>query len=102
MQLDKGCTYNFYAIANMGRTDMPSDESQVGSQVNLWIATIDDLDYYLPMAWKTTGINLSGSQKAVNVKLERLAARIGFNLDSSLINGLKITSVRLCQSASVV
>ena len=102
MQLDKGCTYNFYAIANMGRTDMPSDESQVGSQVNLWIATIDDLDYYLPMAWKTTGINLSGSQKAVKVKLERLAARIGFNLDSSLVNGLKITSVRLCQSASVI
>lgn len=102
MQLDKGCTYNFYAIANMGRTDMPSDESQVGSQVNLWIATIDDLDYYLPMAWKTTGINLSGSQKAVNVKLERLAARIGFNLDSSLVNGLMITSVRLCQSASVI
>ena len=26
MQLDKGCTYNFYAIANMGRIDMPSDE----------------------------------------------------------------------------
>ena len=102
MQLDKGCTYNFYAIANMGRTDMPSDESQVGNQVNLWIATIDDLDYYLPMAWKTTGINLSGSQKAVNVKLERLAARIGFNLDSSLVNGLMITSVRLCQSASVI
>ena len=102
MELNKGCTYNFYAIANMGRIDMPSDESQVGSKVNLWIATIDDLDYYLPMAWKTTGINLSGSQKAVNVKLERLAARIGFNLDSSLVNGLKITSVRLCQSASVV
>ena len=102
MELNKGCTYNFYAIANMGRTDMPSDESQVGSKVNLWIATIDDLDYYLPMAWKTTGINLSGSQKAVNVKLERLAARIGFNLDSSLVNGLKITSVRLCQSASVI
>lgn len=102
MELNKGCTYNFYAIANMGRIDMPSDESQVGSKVNLWIATIDDLDYYLPMAWKTTGINLSGSQKAVNVKLERLAARIGFNLDSSLVNGLKITSVRLCQSASVI
>ena len=102
MELNKGCTYNFYAIANMGRIDMPSDESQVGSKVNLWIATIDDLDYYLPMAWKTTGINLSGSQKAVNIKLERLAARIGFNLDSSLVNGLKITSVRLCQSASVV
>ena len=102
MQLDKGCTYNFYAIANMGRTDMPSDESQVGSQVNLWIATIDDLDYYLPMAWKSNGVSVTGSQKTINIKLERLAARIGFNLDSSLINGLKITSVRLCQSASVV
>lgn len=102
MQLNKGCTYNFYAIANMGRTDMPSDESQAGSKVNLWIATIDDLDYYLPMAWKTTGVSLSGSQKAVNIKLERLAAKIGFNLDSSLVNGLKITSVRLCQSASVI
>ena len=102
MQLDKGCTYNFYAIANMGRTDIPSDESQVGSQVNLWIATIDDLDYYLPMAWKSNSVSVTGSQKTINIKLERLAARIGFNLDSSLINGLKITSVRLCQSASVV
>lgn len=102
MQLDKGCTYNFYAIANMGKTDMPSDESQVGSKVNLWIATVDDLNYYLPMSWKTTGVSVTGSQKTINIRLERLAARIGFNLDASLVNGLKITSVRLCQSASVV
>ena len=101
-QLNKGCTYNFYAISNMGRIDMPANESQVGSNVNLWIATIDDLDECIPMAWKTTGVSITGSQKAVNVRLERLAARIGFTLDASLVNGLKITSARICQSASVV
>ena len=36
------------------------------------------------------------------MRLERLAARIGFTLDASLVNGLKITSARICQSASVV
>ena len=101
-QLNKGCTYNFYAIANMGDIDMPLEEDLVGSKVNLWIATIDDLDNCIPMAWMITGVSITSSQKTINVKLERLAARIGFNLDSSLVNGLKITSVRICQSASVV
>ena len=101
-ELNKGYTYNFYAISNMGKIDMPSSESKVGSNVNLWIATIDDLDECIPMAWKTTGVSITGSQKAVNVRLERLAARIGFTLDASLVNGLKITSARICQSASVV
>ena len=101
-ELNKGYTYNFYAISNMGRIDMPANESQVGSNVNLWIATIDDLDECIPMAWKTTGVSITGSQKAVNVRLERLAARIGFTLDASLVNGLKITSARICQGASVV
>ena len=101
-ELYKGYTYNFYAISNMGQIEMPTDESQVGSEVNLWIATIDDLEECIPMAWKTTGVSITGSQKSVNVKLERLAARIGFTLDASLVNGLKITSARICQSASVV
>ena len=101
-ELIKGYTYNFYAISNMGEVEMPLNESQVGSKVNLWIATIDDLEECIPMAWKTTGVNINSSQKAVNVKMERLAARIGFTLDASLVNGIKITSVRLCQSASVV
>ena len=101
-ELNKGYTYNFYAISNMGRIEMPVNESQVGGEVNLWIATIDDLEECIPMAWKTTGVNINSSQKAVNVKMERLAARIGFTLDASLVNGIKITSVRLCQSASVV
>ncbi len=101
-ELNKGYSYNFYAISNMGKVEMPLNESQVGSNVNLWIATIDDLEECIPMAWKTTGVSITGSQKAVNVKLERLAARIGFTLDASLVNGLTITSVRLCQSASVV
>ena len=101
-ELIKGYTYNFYAISNMGEIEMPLNESQVGSKVNLWIATIDDLEECIPMAWKTTGVSITGSQKAVNVKMERLAARIGFTLDASLVNGIKITSVRLCQSASVV
>ena len=101
-ELNKGYTYNFYAISNMGEVDMPFNESHVGSNVNLWIATIDDLEECIPMAWKTTGVSITGSQKAINVKLERLAARIGFTLDASLVNGLKITSARICQSASVV
>ena len=101
-ELNKGYTYNFYAISNMGEVDMPFNESQVCSNVNLWIATIDDLEECIPMAWKTTGVSITGSQKAINLKLERLAARIGFTLDASLVNGLKITSARICQSASVV
>ena len=67
-ELNKGYTYNFYAISNMGEVDMPFNESQVGSNVNLWIATIDDLEECIPMAWKTTGVSITGSQKAINVK----------------------------------
>ena len=102
MELNKGYTYNFYAIANMGKVEMPVNESEIGGNVNLWIATIDDLEECIPMAWKAVGLVISGSLKNVNVKMERLASRIGFTLDASLVNGLTITSVRLCQSASVV
>ena len=42
-ELNKGYSYNFYAISNMGKVEMPLNESQVGSNVNLWIATIDEL-----------------------------------------------------------
>ena len=102
LELNQDCTYNFYAISNMGKIEMPTDESEIPSKVNLWIATIDDLDECIPMAWKTKGVSVTSSQKAVNVRLERLAARIGFSLDASLVNGIRMTSVRLCQSASVV
>ena len=101
-ELYKGCIYNFYAISNMGKVEMPVNESEISDNVNLWIATIDDLEECIPMAWKAVGLIISGSLKNVNVKMERLAARIGFTLDASLVNGLTITSVRLCQSASVV
>ena len=102
LDLNQDCTYNFYAISNMGKIDLPTDESEISSKVNLWIATIDDLDECIPMAWKTMGVSVTSSPKAVNVRLERLAARIGFSLDASLVNGISMTSVRLCQSASVV
>ena len=53
-ELNRSGTYNFYALANTGEIQMPFDEQQIDSVVNIWIATIDDLKYSIPMAWKST------------------------------------------------
>lgn len=101
MELTKGYNYNLYALANTGEMTLPVKESEV-PQAAVRISDIEDLAEVLPMAWKKTGVSVDSAPRTVSITLERLVSRIGFSLDASLVSGLQITSVRLCQSASAV
>lgn len=102
MELARGYEYNFYALANVGEKTAPVKESEIRSDLMIAIKDTDDISGCLPMAWETEGISITSPSKTISISLDRLVARIGFKIDSSLLNGLTVTSIRLCQSAAVV
>ena len=70
-ELNKGYTYNFYAISNMRQIEMPTDESQAGCKVNLWIANIDDLECVQPVILSFSGRNdILADTDEVNADME--------------------------------
>ena len=101
MSLAKGYTYNIYALANTGKILVPDNEEEL-SLLAYSIRSLSDLEECLPMAWSQTGIGVGNSATAVNIDLERLTSKLWFSLDSSLMEGVKVASAKLCQSASVV
>ena len=102
MELARGYEYNFYALANVGEKTAPVKESEIRSDLMVAIKDTDDISGCLPMAWETEGISITSPSKTISISLDRLVAKIGFKIDSSLLNGLTVTSIRLCQSAAVV
>jgi hypothetical protein len=54
------------------------------------------------MAWSRSGIKDREGMGTIMVQLERLAAKITLSLDKDVLEGLNVTSARLCQCASVV
>lgn len=103
LHLPGGSSYNIYAVANMGHC--PADPYEAGfvSDLKYSIASLQQLTSGVPMSCVVKNVYLGGS--AINVKLPmvRNTARITLSVDrSSLLDGLVLKSVRLCQSASVV
>lgn len=102
VRLLEGCEYDIYVVANAG--DMPGFAREFDFQENCLYAIdeISDLQACLPMAWNCSGIKVVEGMEAIDVQLERLAAKITFSLDKNVLEGLNVTSVRLCQCASAV
>lgn len=101
MELTMGVTYNMYAVANTGPKTPPVEESSLKS-LACSITSIASLNNGLPMAWSQDRVNVDEDSKNISIALERLVSRIGFRVDASLLNGLKVNSVQLKQSARVV
>lgn len=101
MSLPKSYTYSVYALANTGKVTPPVSEDDIAT-LTYSIGSLSDLEEVLPMSWSQTGISVGASAKTVSVTLERLTSKLWFNIDSSLLEGVTVTSARLCQSASVV
>ena len=93
----KGRTYNFYALANVGRIDAPTDEEQIKSyQLSVTSATMTE---GFPMVWSLSDKTIGQSGNNINITLRRLHARINLTVDLSDVSGLTITDARICQGA---
>lgn len=92
-------TYNIYVTANMGTFDAPPDESDIGTAHHT-ISSFSGLDSSLPMCWKGKAEIKAGEITTVHATLTRLVSKICLNIETGVLEGLEITSVRLCQGAA--
>lgn len=102
VRLMDGGVYDIYVIANAGELPVYADESEFREKSRYSIDEISDLQGRLPMSWSRSGIHVHEGMEAICVQLERLAAKVTFTMDKDVLEGLRITSARLCQCASVV
>lgn len=102
VRLMAGCVYNIYVLANAGKLPVSVSEDEFKEKCIYSINEISELQGRLPMAWSRTGVQVREGMGSIVVQLERLAAKVNFSLDKNVFEGLRITSARLCQCASVV
>lgn len=102
LSLVKGQKYNIYVMANMGELPSFQREEDFKRSCSYAVNSVSDLGDELPMAWSRPGMMVYDGMGHVKVELERLAAKIVFSLDKGVLGGLKVTSVSLCNCASVV
>lgn len=102
VRLMEGYEYDIYVVANAG--DLPgfAREDEFRESCLYAIDQITDLQGTMPMAWNRSGIRVREGMGTIMVQLERLAAKVSFSLDKYVLEGLEVTSARLCQCASVV
>jgi hypothetical protein len=102
VRLMEGYEYDIYVVANAG--DLPgfAREDEFRENCLYAIDQMADLQGSMPMAWNRSGIRVREGMGTIVVQLERLAAKVSFSLDKDVLEGLEVTSVRLCQCASVV
>ncbi len=96
----KSGTYNVYALANTGSLPTFDHEGEIrGHAVMMDLQTMQS---GIPMVWKGS-IHISpGHKTEVDIDLERLVSVVWFSIDMGLVEGLEITSMRLCQGARSV
>ena len=103
LELLTGCSYDIYAVANMGRCSAPADEDGFVSGLEFSISDVSDLQGPVPMACFNANVHVGRTSQIVRLEMERLVAKLMLSIEkSALLKGLQIRSVRLCQSASVV
>ncbi len=98
IELRAGTAYDFYALANVGEIAPPVDEGELPS-LRYDIEGPDSFGGCLPMAWAGKDMSVIGNSFRVDVALERLVSKVHFSVDRSGLDGLRVKSVRLRQSA---
>ena len=100
LELTRG-TYNIYVVANMGSFIPPADEDMI-SEATYTVQSLSEFGTALPMCWKGSTEIRGGSNTIVYAKLSRLVSKIGFSVDMGVLEGLNITSARVCQGAGKI
>ena len=101
LHLDRRKVYDIYAVAGVGEM-VPELTKEDFMDNAVRISSINELEYGFPLVWKSEDFSLVGEQPRVKIALERLVSRIELSVDKSALEGLEVTSVRLCQSPLVV
>lgn len=94
-------SYNIYVTANMGTFDAPADEAEIG-MASYPISSLAEFDDALPMCWKGKAEIKTGETTTVHASLSRLVSRISFKVETGILEGLEIESIRLCQGAGML
>ena len=98
VDLNAGSLYNVYVLANVGEMEPFVNESDFVSKFVLGISSVTDMEEFLPLAGCLRQVAVSRQGQRVPIKLERLVSKIFFSLDKSALDGLEVTSVKLCQA----
>lgn len=93
--------YNIYVTANMGEFDAPVSEADM-DEAGHTIRSLDDMEHALPMCWKGEAGLKAGENTTVYANLSRLVSKTAFKVEMGVLEGLEITSVRLCQGAGTI
>lgn len=102
LELNRNHSYNLYAVSNIGEITPPATEEEMKEAFSHFINGINDFSYGLPLSWSRTGFNVSSNTMSLSIVMERLVAKVSFSIDKSVLSGLTVNSVRLCQSPVVV
>ncbi len=97
MSLHKSRTYNIYVVANKGRMDMPDSEAALAGLEHR-LSSLSEPGGSAVMTGCLKGLTVSGVRK-VEIALERLVAKLAFNVDAAELRGVRLTSVVLRQCA---
>ena len=102
LNLYAGYSYNIYAAANMGHVEACVDESEFIENFAFHIAELNDLDDALPMFCCYQDLYIGGGAPSIDLDMQRLVSKLSLSIDKgALMEGLQVSSVRLCQCASV-
>ena len=103
LTLPTGYSYNIYAVANMGYLPSIVREDAFVENLSYAIDDVSMLNIGLPMSCVGRNVYIARTTKVVNLQLKRCAAKIQLSIDkASLLEGLQVESVLLCQSAGVL
>ena len=96
-------TYNIYALANKKGIPEIEDESEL-KNLQLRFSGLQEYSESLPMYWQYEGYNANGTSgdQSISIVFRQLVNKLEFSMDKKGYSEMKITSVRLCQSASAI
>lgn len=102
MEIDlRSGRYDIYITANMNDFEAPVEKKDICNATHE-IMYFESMEDALPMCWSGTAELKAGKTTTISASLSRLVAKIGFTVDMGVLEGLEITSVRLCQGVGIM
>lgn len=102
LSLAEGYGYDIYILANWGKVSTFTYESEFQDHCVFDVDSISELKGCVPMAWSQKGVIAQSGMDPIQVRLDRLISKVTFTIDDDLLEGLLVTSARMCQCASSV
>lgn len=97
MKLTSGKTYTFYVLANTGRITAPATDDEMSGYRYTMTGISDFSSKGFPMAATVTK-KITGAEQEIEIRLERLIAKVELKINSSSLPGFRVNSVRLMNS----